>query len=199
MILVIDNYDSFVHNVARYFEVLGAATTVVRNDALDVAEIRRMRPDAIVVSPGPGTPAQAGISLQAIEQLTGHVPILGVCLGQQAIGAAFGGRVARAKEPMHGLSSQVEHRGSGLFAGLPRPMEVGRYHSLIVESTPGMEAELSVDAWSEAGEIMALSHRRHPTFGVQFHPESILTPEGRDLFSNFLELAADWARRHAMA
>jgi para-aminobenzoate synthetase component 2 len=189
MILVIDNYDSFVHNVARYFAVLGAACEVVRNDALTIAEIEALRPEAIVLSPGPCTPDEAGISRAIVRDLSGHVPILGVCLGHQCIGAVFGGRIARAARPMHGLTSDVRHEATGLFAGLPSPLPVGRYHSLIVEPTEAMDRLLSVDARSEEGEIMALSHRSHPTWGVQFHPESVLTPSGLALFGNFLALA----------
>lgn len=189
MILVIDNYDSFVHNVARYFATLGAATEVARNDALSIADIRRLRPDAIVLSPGPRTPAEAGISCAVLDALSGTVPILGVCLGHQCLGTVFGGRVARARKPMHGLPSDITHHGARLFAGLPNPLPVGRYHSLIVEPTEALEAVLTVDARSREGEIMALSHKRHPTYGVQFHPESVLTPSGRALFGNFLALA----------
>ena len=193
MILVIDNYDSFVHNVARYFEVLDTATTVLRNDAVSLATIDTMRPEAIVLSPGPCTPDEAGLSNAAIRAFSGAIPILGVCLGHQCIGAVFGGRIARARQPMHGLASNLIHRGDRLFAGLPMPFAVGRYHSLIVESTSMMDTALTIDARSPEGEIMALSHRVHPTYGVQFHPESILTPQGMDLFANFLKLARDFA------
>lgn len=192
MILVIDNYDSFVHNVARYFAVLGAASEIVRNDAVTIDDIRRLQPDAIVISPGPCTPAEAGISSAVIEELSGKIPILGVCLGHQCMGQVFGGRIAHALRPLHGQMSEISHDGKGLFAALPSPLPVGRYHSLIVEPTPAMERVLRVDALSEEGEIMALSHREHPTLGVQFHPESVLTPQGRALFGNFLELAKAW-------
>ncbi|MET0368548.1 MAG: aminodeoxychorismate/anthranilate synthase component II, partial [Methylobacterium sp.] len=161
MILVLDNYDSFVFNVVRYFEELGQEVRVVRNDALDVAGIRALAPEALVISPGPCTPAEAGVSLPAIRDLSGHLPILGVCLGHQAIGAAFGGRVERARRPLHGQATPVAHDGARLFAGLPAPMPVGRYHSLVVTPQPGMEANLVVDALSDEGEVMALSHRRH--------------------------------------
>ncbi|WP_158811400.1 aminodeoxychorismate/anthranilate synthase component II [Beijerinckia sp. L45] len=193
MILVIDNYDSFVHNVARYFSVLGETTRVVRNDALSVAQIRSLRPMAIVISPGPGTPAEAGVSCAVIAALSGEVPIFGVCLGHQCIGTVFGGTVARAKNPMHGRASSISHQGARLFAGLPAPMTVGRYHSLIVETAGSVYDDLIVDAASEEGEIMALSHRIHPTYGVQFHPESILTQNGEALFKNFLMLAEAWS------
>ena len=192
MILVIDNYDSFVFNVVRYFEELGETVRVARNDALDVAGIRALEPEAIVISPGPCTPAEAGISLPAIRELSGQVPLLGVCLGHQAIGAAFGGRVTRAGRPLHGQATPIRHDGAGLFAGLPDPMQVGRYHSLIVAPEPGMEERLHIDAVSTEGEVMALSHRTHPTWGVQFHPESVLTENGHALFGNFLRLARDW-------
>ena len=197
MILVIDNYDSFVFNVVRYFEELGETVQVARNDALDVSGIRALAPEAIVISPGPCTPAEAGISLPAIRELSGAVPLLGVCLGHQAIGAAFGGRVARATRPLHGQATPVRHDGTGLFTGLPDPMRVGRYHSLIVAPEPGMAERLRIDAVSTEGEVMALSHRSHPTWGVQFHPESVLTEDGHALFGNFLRLARDWRTDHA--
>ena len=188
MILLIDNYDSFVHNLARYFARLGQETRVVRNDAIDVREIRRLKPQAIVISPGPCTPQQAGCSIDVVRQLSGETPILGVCLGHQAIGAAFGGEVVRAPQPMHGRASVVVHAGNGLFAGLPGRLRVGRYHSLIV-AEEGLPAELAVTARTEDGVPMALAHRQHPTFGVQFHPESILTDHGYELLANFLRLA----------
>ncbi len=199
MILVLDNYDSFVFNVVRYFEELGETVQVVRSDALDVAGIRALAPDALVISPGPRTPAEAGVSLPAIRDLSGHLPILGVCLGHQAIGAAFGGRVARARRPLHGQATPVAHGGERLFAGLPAPMPVGRYHSLVVAPEPGMGDHLTVDAVSDEGEVMALSHRRHPTYGVQFHPESVLTEGGHALFRNFLGLARAWRERNGDA
>ena len=197
MILVVDNYDSFVHNVARYFALAGAETRVIRNDAITVPEIARMAPEAIVLSPGPCTPDEAGVSRAVVEDLSGRVPILGVCLGHQCIGAVFGGRVARARRPMHGLASPVRHEGERLFARLPTPLAVGRYHSLIVEPTAELDGALAVDALSPEGEIMALSHRTQPTYGVQFHPESILTEGGLALFENFLALAKAWSR-HAL-
>ena len=197
MILVVDNYDSFVFNVVRYFEELGETVRVVRNDALDVDGIRALAPDALVISPGPCTPAEAGISLPAIRDLSGAMPILGVCLGHQAIGAAFGGAIERARKPLHGQATPVAHGGERLFAGLPAPMQVGRYHSLVVAPRPGMEDNLTVDARSAEGEVMALSHRSHPTYGIQFHPESVLTENGHAIFSNFLGLARDWRNRPA--
>ncbi len=188
-ILVIDNYDSFVFNVARYFEELGREVKVVRNDAIDVAGIRRLDPEALVISPGPGTPHDAGISLEAVRALNGEMPILGVCLGHQCIGAMYGAPVARAKRPLHGIATPIEHNGRNLFEGLEAPLKVGRYHSLIVEETPALKAALDIDAVSAEGEIMALSHKTAPTYGVQFHPESILTDHGHRLFANFLRLA----------
>ena len=192
MILVIDNYDSFVFNVARYLDRLSGATTVVRNDAITLDDIAALKPRAIVISPGPCAPRQAGISLDLVTQFSGTVPILGVCLGHQVIGEAFGGTVTRALKPMHGRASSIDHDGTGLFQGFDRPTTVGRYHSLIVEPTPAMNAALTVDARSQEGEIMGLSHRTHPTYGVQFHPESVLTENGAAIFANFLELAEAW-------
>jgi anthranilate synthase/aminodeoxychorismate synthase-like glutamine amidotransferase len=188
MILLVDNYDSFVHNLARYLERLGQETRVARNDAMDVAEIRRMAPHAIVLSPGPCTPSEAGCSLDAVREFTGEIPILGVCLGHQTIAAALGGRVVRAEEPVHGRASQVRHGGEGVFAGLPSPLTVGRYHSLVVEEK-SLPPELAVTARTDDGVVMGLAHRQHLTVGVQFHPESILTHGGYELLANFLRLA----------
>jgi len=188
-ILVIDNYDSFVFNVARYFEELGQNVRVLRNDAIDIPGIRKLAPSAIVISPGPGAPRDAGISQAVLHELNGEVPILGVCLGHQCIGAEFGAPVVPAKRPLHGRVSHLSHVGERLFEGLPQGLTVGRYHSLIVEPTPELDAALLIDAVSEEGEIMALSHRSAPTYGVQFHPESILTEHGHALFANFLKLA----------
>ncbi|MBT9291924.1 anthranilate synthase component II [Prosthecodimorpha staleyi] len=192
MILVIDNYDSFVANVARYFRVLGAETRLVRNDRIGLDGIRALAPDAIVISPGPCTPAEAGISNAAIAALSGQIPILGICLGHQCMGAVWGERVTRAKTPMHGRASMIAHDGTGLFAGLPNPLEVGRYHSLVVEIDRPEASPLRITARSEDGEIMGLEHRQHPTWGVQFHPESVLTEGGLVMCANFLRLAADW-------
>jgi len=187
MILLIDNYDSFVFNVARYLAELGEEVDVVRNDALDLAAIERLAPEALVISPGPCSPNEAGVSLEAVRALSGRLPILGICLGHQCIGQAFGGRVVRAKEPMHGRASQVRHEGRDVFAGLPSPFPAGRYHSLAVELDAA--SPLVATAWSEDGEIMGLAHRAHPTYGVQFHPESVLTEHGYDILANFLKLA----------
>ncbi|WP_029348927.1 aminodeoxychorismate/anthranilate synthase component II [Bosea sp. 117] len=187
MILVIDNYDSFVFNVARYLTELGEEVKVARNDALDVGAIAASGAKALVISPGPCSPNEAGISLPAIHALSGRLPILGICLGHQCIGQAFGGRVVRAKEPMHGRASAITHRGSDVFEGLPSPFAAGRYHSLAVELAGG--EPLVATAWSEDGEIMGLAHRTHPTYGVQFHPESVLTEHGYRILENFLALA----------
>jgi anthranilate synthase component 2 len=188
MIALIDNYDSFVFNLARYFQRLGQETLVLRNDAATPETLAAMQPQAIVISPGPCTPNEAGCSVPAIQQLAGRIPILGICLGHQAIGAAFGGRVIRAAEPMHGRTSRVEHTGEGIFAGLPSPLVACRYHSLIVERD-SLPAELEGTAWTDDGTIMALAHRRLPVVGLQFHPESILTDHGYGLLANFLALA----------
>ncbi|HUM12574.1 MAG TPA: aminodeoxychorismate/anthranilate synthase component II [Myxococcaceae bacterium] len=187
MILVVDNYDSFTFNLVQAFQSLGAQVEVHRNDELSVDDVRALTPEAIVLSPGPCTPVEAGISVPLIRALSGSVPILGVCLGHQSIGAAFGGVVRRAGRVMHGKTSPVSHQGTGLFAGLPRPLSVGRYHSLVVERSTLPEV-LEVTAVSaDDGEVMALRHRTHPTVGVQFHPESVLTPDGPLLLRNFLE------------
>ena len=189
MILVIDNYDSFTYNLVQYLGELAARPHVVRNDAIDVDGVAALHPDAIVISPGPGTPDQAGISLEVIRRFSEQTPILGVCLGHQAIGQAFGGTVARAKAQMHGKTSEVRHDGQGVFAGLSNPFTATRYHSLVIlpDSVP---PELEVTAWAEDGEIMGVRHRALPVEGVQFHPESILTLEGKRLLGNFLGAAA---------
>jgi len=187
MILFIDNYDSFVHNLARHFARLGQRTHVVRSDAIDANGVRALRPRAVVISPGPCTPFEAGASLEIVRQLHAELPLLGVCLGQQVIAAALGGRIVRT-EPVHGQATKIRHEGRGLFDGLPSPLAVGRYHSLVVEpeSLPG---ELRPTAWTEAGELMAFQHAELPVFGVQFHPESILTEHGYELLANFLRFA----------
>jgi anthranilate synthase/aminodeoxychorismate synthase-like glutamine amidotransferase len=187
VILLIDNYDSFVHNLARYFVRLGQQTCVVRNDAVSLDDVRRLRPDAIVLSPGPCTPAEAGISLELVRRMHREIPILGVCLGHQAIAAAFGGRVVRG-EPIHGRTSEVFHDGRGVFARLPQPVTACRYHSLVVEEASLPEC-LEVSARTADGTVMALRHRQHLTVGVQFHPESILTDCGYPLLAEFLRLA----------
>ncbi|KAB2843155.1 aminodeoxychorismate/anthranilate synthase component II [bacterium] len=186
MILMIDNYDSFTYNLVQYLGELGAELLVKRNDELGVAQIRELKPEAIVISPGPCTPNEAGISLQVIDQLKGEYPILGVCLGHQAIGQAFGGKVIRASNVMHGKTSEIHHDGKTLFAGLPNPFVATRYHSLIVERD-SLPDSLEISAWTEAGEIMGLRHKKYLVEGVQFHPESILTRPGKDLLNNFLK------------
>ncbi|MDJ1157971.1 aminodeoxychorismate/anthranilate synthase component II [Chelatococcus sp. SYSU_G07232] len=191
MIVVIDNYDSFVFTVARYLRELGAEAQVIRNDAMGIDDLLRLSPAAIVISPGPGTPDDAGISTGLVSRLTGRLPILGICLGHQCIGAAFGGRVVRARRPLHGRASAIMHGGTDIFAGLPSPLEAGRYHSLTVELDEDDDGPLVPTAWSDEGEIMALRHREAPTFGVQFHPESILTVHGHALLANFLRFARD--------
>ncbi len=190
-VLVIDNYDSFTYNLVQYLGELGEAPVVYRNDAIAVEDVAEIGPRAIVVSPGPCTPREAGITVPLIRRWGAEVPILGVCLGHQAIGEAYGGRVIRARRVMHGKTSFVEHDGTGLFAGLPSPLEVMRYHSLIVESsTLPKDLEVIGRATDDADEIHALRHRTHPVWGVQFHPESILTVGGKQILSNFLALAA---------
>jgi anthranilate synthase component II len=190
MLLVIDNYDSFTYNLVQYLGELGADPVVRRNDAIDVEEIGTLRPSAIVVSPGPCAPSQAGVSVPLIQRWGRTIPTLGVCLGHQAIGEAYGGRVVRAGRVMHGKRSDVEHDGTGLFNGLPSPLPVMRYHSLIVEraSLPP-ELEILAVASDDPSEIHAVRHRTHPVWGVQFHPESILTTGGKKILENFLALA----------
>jgi anthranilate synthase component II len=190
MLLMIDNYDSFTFNLVQYFGELGEAVRVVRNDELTVDEIARLSPARIVISPGPCTPNEAGVSLELITRLAGRIPILGVCLGHQSIGQAFGGRVVRAQRIMHGKTSMIRHRGEGVFAGLPDPFEATRYHSLVVERESLPDC-LEITAWTEnpdgsMEEIMGLRHREFDVQGVQFHPESILTQHGHDLLRNFL-------------
>jgi anthranilate synthase component 2 len=186
MIAVIDNYDSFTYNLVQYLGELGAELRVFRNDAVTVEELDALAPSHIVISPGPGTPDDAGISKQVIHELGPRHPILGVCLGHQCIGEVFGGRVVRAPRLMHGKTSQIHHYGTGLFLGLPKPFEATRYHSLIVEEP--LPEELEHTAFTKEGELMGLQHRTHPIFGVQFHPESILTPHGKHLLRNFLSV-----------
>jgi anthranilate synthase component 2 len=188
VLLVIDNYDSFTYNLVQYFGELGADVRVIRNDAIAPEAIDALHPEAIVISPGPGAPRDAGISVPVIRRYGGRLPVLGVCLGHQAIGEAFGGRVVRAARIMHGKTSPIRHDGRGVFRGLSDPFEATRYHSLLVERAT-LPPMLEVSAWTAEGEIMGLRHREHLIEGVQFHPESILTSEGRALLANFLELA----------
>jgi anthranilate synthase component 2 len=185
-LVLIDNYDSFTWNLVQYLGELGADVRVFRNDAIDVAGIRRLRPRALVISPGPCTPDEAGVSLEAIRTLAGTLPILGVCLGHQAIGQAFGGKVVRNDRIVHGKASPVLHRGDGIYAGLPSPFEAGRYHSLVVERA-SLPRALAVTAWTREGEIMGLAHRKLDVEGVQFHPESVLTGHGKALLGNWLD------------
>lgn len=185
MILLIDNFDSFVYNLGRYFEVLGMRTCTVRNNAIDLDGIARLAPTAIIISPGPRTPNQAGISNAAIREFGPHLPILGVCLGHQCIGQVYGASIARAQRPMHGKASPIDHDGQHLFLSIPSPFKAGRYHSLIVESAQ-LPPELRITACSPEGEVMGLRHLKYPVFGVQFHPESILTEHGDRLLENFL-------------
>ncbi|HWP94669.1 MAG TPA: aminodeoxychorismate/anthranilate synthase component II [Gammaproteobacteria bacterium] len=202
MILVIDNYDSFTYNLVQYLGELGADTRVIRNDAATVDEVRAWRPAGIVISPGPCTPNEAGISLDVVRRLGPEIPLLGVCLGHQSIGQAYGGRVVHARRVMHGKTSLIHHVGKGVFAGMPNPFEATRYHSLIVEAASLPEC-LEVTAWTvhEDGtrdEIMGIRHRVHPVEGVQFHPESILTHNGHELLRNFLERAYGARRAQAI-
>jgi anthranilate synthase/aminodeoxychorismate synthase-like glutamine amidotransferase len=187
MLLVIDNYDSFTYNLVQYFGELGAEPLVHRNDEITLAEIAALKPERIVISPGPCTPKEAGISCDVLREFGGKVPIFGVCLGHQCMGDVYGGEVVRADRLMHGKTSPILHTGKNVFAGLPSPFEATRYHSLLVrrESLPDC---LEITAWTEEGEIMGLAHKELPVYGVQFHPESILTSEGKRLLGNFLKL-----------
>ena len=186
MILLIDNYDSFTYNVAQYLGELGAPPLVKRNDEISIEEIRALRPERIVISPGPGRPEDAGVSVRVIQELGASTPILGVCLGHQGIGIAFGGSVVRAAAPMHGKTSAIHHDGRGIFKGVPAPFVAGRYHSLVIADP--VAPELETCARTEDGTIMAVRHRTWPVHGVQFHPESMLTGEGHQLLRNFLDL-----------
>ena len=190
-ILVIDNYDSFVYNLVQYVGELGAEPVVHRSDALTINELRAIAPDGVLISPGPGAPAEAGLSNEVIREFTGKVPVLGVCLGHQCIGEVFGAAVVRAAEVMHGKTSEVHHDGTGVFAGLPDPLTVTRYHSLVVApETIADDGELVVTARTADGVVMGIAHREFPVFGVQFHPESILTEAGHDLVGNFVAMAS---------
>jgi anthranilate synthase component 2 len=186
VILLIDNYDSFTYNLFQFLSELGAEVQVVRNDRIAVEDVEAMQPRGIVISPGPCTPREAGVSVELVRRLAGRVPILGVCLGHQCIGEAFGGRVVGAGEIVHGKTSLVHHTGQGVLRGLPDPFPAVRYHSLVVERD-SLPEELEVTAWTDGGLVMGLRHRRLPVEGVQFHPESIATPVGKDILRNFLE------------
>ncbi len=188
MLLMIDNYDSFTFNIVQYLAQLGESVRVVRNDEITVADVKDLKPDQIVISPGPCSPEEAGISVGVICEYSGRIPLLGVCLGHQSIGAAFGGKVVRSIALMHGKTSPIHHNGDGLFEGLPNPFNATRYHSLVVEQASLPDC-LEVTAWVDNGEIMGLRHRELPVWGVQFHPESILTEGGMELLGNFLKLS----------
>jgi anthranilate synthase/aminodeoxychorismate synthase-like glutamine amidotransferase len=187
VILLLDNYDSFTYNLAQYLGELGCQVEVDRNDRISVEQIAQRKPERIVISPGPCTPQEAGICVELIQKLAGKIPILGVCLGHQAIGAAFGGKIIRAPKLFHGKTSQIRHDGSGVFRGLPNPFTATRYHSLIVERK-SLPAVLQVTAETDDGIIMGMQHREYPLMGVQFHPESVLTDSGKQLLKNFLSL-----------
>ncbi len=187
MILMIDNYDSFTYNLVQYLGELGENPKVFRNDKITIAQIKKLRPKKIVISPGPGTPDEAGVSNDVISEFSGKIPILGVCLGHQCIGAVYGGRVIRADRLMHGKTSCVYHNSKDIFKGIPNPFEATRYHSLLVERK-SLPACLEITAWTKQNEIMGLRHKEYPLFGVQFHPESILTKSGKDILSNFLKV-----------
>jgi anthranilate synthase/aminodeoxychorismate synthase-like glutamine amidotransferase len=187
MLLMIDNYDSFTYNLVQYFGELGEDVRVYRNNRISIAEIEALRPDRLVISPGPCTPNEAGISVEAIKYFAGKLPILGVCLGHQSIGAAFGGDIIRASRLMHGKTSLIHHDGKTIFSGLPNPFEATRYHSLLIKKETKPEC-LDITAWTDEGEIMGVRHRELTIEGVQFHPESILTSAGKDLLRNFLKL-----------
>lgn len=192
MLILIDNYDSFTYNLVQYFGELGAEVRVFRNDQVTLEELEAMQPDQLVISPGPGDPADGGISNVAILHFTGKIPILGVCLGHQCLGAVFGGTIARAPRLMHGKTSLITHNGRDLFQGIPSPFEAMRYHSLVVCGP--VPSELEITATTADGEIMGLKHRQYPTFGVQFHPESILTAHGKQLLKNFLDVSSPAAQ-----
>jgi len=199
MILMIDNYDSFTYNLYQYLGELGQDVRVFRNDQISVGDIAALKPKHIVISPGPCTPNEAGISVAAVERFGGNIPMLGVCLGHQSIGQAYGGKIIRARQLMHGKTSMIHHRGEGVFAGLPSPFEATRYHSLVIERE-SLPACLEITAWTDDSEIMGVRHRSHAVEGVQFHPESLLTEHGHKLLANFLGIRFDEpesARRQA--
>ena len=188
MLLMIDNYDSFTYNLVQYLGELGEEIEVFRNDKISIEEIEKLNPEVLVISPGPGTPQDAGISLEVIQHFTGKIPILGVCLGHQCIGESFGGKIVSAPTLMHGKTSSIHHTGKELYKDIPNPFEATRYHSLIIERE-SLPACLEINAWTEEQEIMGVRHKEEPLFGVQFHPESILTREGKVLLNNFLHHA----------
>lgn len=186
MILMIDNYDSFTYNLVQGLEALGKEVIVYRNDQITIEEIKELNPSCIIISPGPGVPSKAGISIDVIRHLGSRVPILGVCLGHQAIAEAFGGRIVRASRIMHGKTSLIYHDGKNIYYGIPNPFEAVRYHSLTVDKT-SLPAELEVTAWTDMNEIMGVRHKKYPLEGVQFHPESIMTKKGNDILRNFVD------------
>jgi len=192
MILMLDNYDSFTYNLVQYFCELGAELEVYRNDAVDLRAIRALSPQAVVISPGPGRPEAAGVSVALIQEFGEKMPILGVCLGHQAIGLAFGGRIVKAPKLMHGKTSHIHHNNTGLFNGLSNPFEATRYHSLVVDK-PSLPSSLKITAETDDGTIMGLQHQQWPLYGVQFHPESILTPQGKAILRNFLSLSTKYS------
>ncbi len=194
MILMIDNYDSFTYNLVQYLGELGEELAVFRNDEITVKQVKQLKPTGIVISPGPGSPKDAGISNELIKTFAGEIPILGVCLGHQCIGEVFGGEVVRAGRLMHGKTSPIHHDNEGIFQNLPNPFDATRYHSLLVRRE-GFPKVLKITAWTHEGEIMGLRHVRDPVYGVQFHPESILTKAGKDLLRNFLAIAKAFRRR----
>lgn len=196
MILVIDNYDSFVYNIARYFECAGESCTVVRNDRITVEQAAKLNPLAIVISPGPCTPKEAGVSVELIKKLGAFTPIFGICLGHQCIGEAFGAKTVRTS-PVHGMASTITHDGSGIFAGLPRTLDAGRYHSLATELPAA--SPLQVTARTKDGIIMAMQHATQPVYGVQFHPESVLTEHGAEMIENFTAIARQWKQAGKIA
>lgn len=187
MILMIDNYDSFTYNLVQYLGALGANIKVFRNDKINIGQIRKLKPKKIVISPGPGRPEDAGISCMVIKEFSGEIPILGVCLGHQAIGYVYAGQIVGAKNLMHGKTSMIYHNKEGIFKGIPNPFEATRYHSLIVEKKT-LPDSLEITAWTKEKEIMGLKHKKYPLWGVQFHPESILTKAGKDILDNFLKI-----------
>lgn len=199
MILVIDNYDSFVHNLARHLALAGWNCEIARNDALTVAQVEAMNPKAVVMSPGPRAPRDSGICIDLIKKLGPSIPMLGVCLGHQCVAESYGARIVRAANPMHGKASLIRHNGDALFEGIPNSFKGGRYHSLIVEMRHPLTCPLIITAATPENEIMAVRHETHPVYGVQFHPESILTDHGMDIIRNFTKIALAWQRRRDAA
>lgn len=196
MFLCIDNYDSFVYNLSAYFEELGQEILVVRNDKVNLEELAGIKPEGIIISPGPKNPKSAGLSNEIVQKFINEIPILGVCLGHQVIGYSFGADIVKGKRPMHGKVTKIRHSGKGIFRGLPREYGVTRYHSLVIDKGT-LSPDFQVDAWTEDGDIMAISHRKAPVYGVQFHPEAVLTDYGHELLGNFVNISKDWGYRNA--